>query len=73
MTQSKNYFAITDIQIDNFVGGVPVQLKYYTTIDSMEMNTHEVIINCEIKDTVVEYIHEKDISKKNIHITNTKQ
>ena len=30
----------------------------------MEMNTHEVIINCEIKDTVVEHIHEKDISKK---------
>ena len=39
----------------------------------MEMNTHEVVINCEIKDTVVEHIHEKDISKKKIHITNTKQ
>ena len=62
MTQSNNYFAITDIQIDNFVGGVPVQLKYYTTIDSMAMNTHEVIIDCEIADTDVEQIQKKDIS-----------
>ena len=56
MTQSNNYFAITDIQIDNFVRGVPVQLKYYTTIDSMVMNTHEVIIDCEIADSDVEQI-----------------
>lgn len=62
MTQSNNYFAMTDIQIDNFVGGVPVQLKYYTTIDSMAMNTHEVIIDCEIADTDVEQIQKKDIS-----------
>ena len=54
MIQSNNYFAITDIQIENFVGGVPVQLKYYTTIESMAMNTHEVIIDCKIADSDVE-------------------
>ena len=62
MTQSNNYFAITDIGIDNFVGGVPVQLKYSTTIDSMAMNTHEIIIDCEITDTDVEQIQKNDIS-----------
>ena len=62
MTQSNNYFSITDIQIDNFVGGVPVQLKYYTIIDSMAMNTHEVIIDCKIVDSDVEQIQKKETS-----------
>ena len=35
---------------------LPVQLKYYRTIDSMAMNTHEIIIDCEIADTDVEQI-----------------
>ena len=62
MIQSNNYFAITDIQIENFVGGVPVQLKYYTTMDSMAMNNHEVIVDFEIIDSDVEQIQKKDIS-----------
>ena len=62
MTQSNNYFAITDIQIDNFVEGFPVQLKYYRTIDSMTTNTRKVIIDYEIADSYVVHIEKKDIS-----------
>ena len=63
MTKSDKYFAIIDLQLDDFIGGVPVKLKYFETIDSMAMNTHEVVIDCEIEDDDVEHIHKKNISK----------
>ena len=62
MAQSNNYFAITYIQIDNFVRGLPGQLKHYTAIESMVMNDHEVITDCEITDSDVEQIQKKGIS-----------
>ena len=61
MTKSDKYFAIIDLQLDDFVGGVPVKLKYFKTIGSMAMNTHEVVINCEIEDDDVEHVHKKKI------------
>ena len=63
MTKTDKYFAIIDLQLDDFVGGVPVKLKYFKTIDSMAMNTHEVVINCEMEDDDVEHIHRENISK----------
>ena len=61
MPQSNNYFVIADIQLDNFVNWVSTQLKYYTTIDSMTMNTHEVITVYEMADSDVKHIQKKEI------------